>query len=712
MKLHTSQNTIEKSSSFQTSNFKIDATAKAFAILSDSLYSNKIKAVVREISTNAYDAHVAAGCPDKPFYVQIPTKLDTTFAVRDYGTGLSHDDCFGLYTTYFRSDKTDSNKAVGCLGLGSKSPFAYTDQFLVESFYNGTHYVFSSYKGDTGEPVFSLLDEKPTDEPNGMRISMSVDPEDSGEFKEEAQTIYQSFDVRPDTSVRLDFEDNEVLVENSNWKIYKSGWKNTVIMGQVSYPIDTDQFEYGTDAYKLLDGCNGFEIKVDIGDLDITPSRESLSYNDRTKKNIISMVSDALSELSTIVENSIIECTTIWDARLKFISMFKRLDRISSVSSSLNKIDTWNDIKLFDKEELGYNRFSVHVGIKNLVEFQKSKWRESISRKETEYVFLGDPAGVSIIYQDTNRGAVGRVRHFLLEQGKGYAYLIRTEKELDTFIENSGCPREFIVNSSDLPAPPKKISSSRSSYGGAASPAIRLHKSEGGSASSKGWVTRETKVSVKEEDAFYLTKIRDYVSMDTDNPYANTLHVDSIKSVLNALEDCGYDMSELHAKMFIVTPSTAKSMKLEDRDNWTNGVTYIGEAVLYTLRMNRKNFINMKSSLFDKWRVGNGDNKHSMSVHCLAGISEETTTQNAFSDFAETYKVIDRDLYSSLKKLKSFAISLGVWKDFNESISSEEVDIDEMYDTMIEKYPMISLLGYTSEENHKTIANYIDGMEN
>ena len=133
MKLHTSQNTIEKSSSFQTSNFKIDATAKAFAILSDSLYSNKIKAVVREISTNAYDAHVAAGCPDKPFYVQIPTKLDTTFAVRDYGTGLSHDDCFGLYTTYFRSDKTDSNKAVGCLGLGSKSPFAYTDQFLVES---------------------------------------------------------------------------------------------------------------------------------------------------------------------------------------------------------------------------------------------------------------------------------------------------------------------------------------------------------------------------------------------------------------------------------------------------------------------------------------------------------------------------------------------------------------------------------------------------
>ena len=109
MKLHVTDNTIEQSGNFATSNFKIEATAKAFKILSDGLYSNKIKAVVRELSTNAYDSHVDAGCREKPFDVQLPTRLDPTFCIRDYGTGLSYEDCMDLYSTYFRSNRTNSN---------------------------------------------------------------------------------------------------------------------------------------------------------------------------------------------------------------------------------------------------------------------------------------------------------------------------------------------------------------------------------------------------------------------------------------------------------------------------------------------------------------------------------------------------------------------------------------------------------------------------
>ncbi len=58
------------------------------------------------------------------------------------------------------------------------------------------------------------------------------------------------------------------------------------------------------------------------------------------------------------------------------------------------------------------------------------------------------------------------------------------------------------------------------------------------------------------------------------------------------------------------------------------------------------------------------------------------------------------------------AKSLRVWTDFNESISSQVVDTDEMYDIMIKEYPMISLLGHPSEDDYETIANYIDRMEN
>ena len=143
MKLHTNVNTVERSGQFEESNFSIEASAKAFFILSDGLYSNKIKAVIRELSTNAYDSHVDAGCPETPFEVHLPTQMEPHFHVRDFGVGLSHEDCMKLYTTYFYSNKTDRNDSVGCLGLGSKSPFAYVDSFTVESYYEGTYRVYT-----------------------------------------------------------------------------------------------------------------------------------------------------------------------------------------------------------------------------------------------------------------------------------------------------------------------------------------------------------------------------------------------------------------------------------------------------------------------------------------------------------------------------------------------------------------------------------------
>ena len=92
MKLQLNANLITKSETFTESNYSIEATAKAFSILSDSLYSNKIKAVIRELSTNAYDAHIAAGNAETPFYINLPTALDSQFWVRDYGTGLNKED--------------------------------------------------------------------------------------------------------------------------------------------------------------------------------------------------------------------------------------------------------------------------------------------------------------------------------------------------------------------------------------------------------------------------------------------------------------------------------------------------------------------------------------------------------------------------------------------------------------------------------------------
>jgi hypothetical protein len=63
MKTSVAPINVESSKAFKTSNFTIKATPKAFSILSDGLYSDPKLAIVRELGCNAYDSHVAAGCP-------------------------------------------------------------------------------------------------------------------------------------------------------------------------------------------------------------------------------------------------------------------------------------------------------------------------------------------------------------------------------------------------------------------------------------------------------------------------------------------------------------------------------------------------------------------------------------------------------------------------------------------------------------------------
>ena len=166
--------------------FRIRNSAKAFNILSSGLYANKIRAIIRELSCNAVDSHVAAGNQDTPFDVHLPNQLDPTFRIRDYGTGLSHDQVLNIYTTYFESTKTESNAFIGALGLGSKSPFSYTDNFTVTAIKDGKRNVYSAFINGEGVPSIALMHGEDTDEPIGVEIQFAVtDRYDYDKFRSE-----------------------------------------------------------------------------------------------------------------------------------------------------------------------------------------------------------------------------------------------------------------------------------------------------------------------------------------------------------------------------------------------------------------------------------------------------------------------------------------------------------------------------------------------
>ncbi len=148
------------------------------------------------MSCNAVDAHTEANT-EQPIEIKLPNELDKQFYVKDYGTGLSHEQVMKLYTTYFESTKQGSNDFIGGLGVGSKSPFAYTDSFTVESRQNGKIRLYAAYLDEQNMPAISKTSEENTNEKNGLTIGFPVNPSDFKEFAKEAENLFKSFKQTP-----------------------------------------------------------------------------------------------------------------------------------------------------------------------------------------------------------------------------------------------------------------------------------------------------------------------------------------------------------------------------------------------------------------------------------------------------------------------------------------------------------------------------------
>ena len=174
----------------ETVDFEIEASAQAFRTLIDGLYTDKVLAVIREISTNAYDAQVEAGNGDLPFEVHLPTPLEPHYSVRDFGTSMTHAKVMEHYTRLFRSDRTGTNLAVGQYGLGSKSPYAISDSFVVTAYLDGEARVYVASLNNAGKPIFSHVSTLPSDEPNGLLVSVTPSETNRGEFLEKARQVF------------------------------------------------------------------------------------------------------------------------------------------------------------------------------------------------------------------------------------------------------------------------------------------------------------------------------------------------------------------------------------------------------------------------------------------------------------------------------------------------------------------------------------------
>lgn len=278
----------------ETGGFRIKQSAKAFTILSSSLYANKIKAIIRELSCNALDSHIAAGKTDVPFEVHLPSTLEAYFSVRDFGIGLDHDQVMNLYTTYFESTKSDSNEYVGALGLGSKSPFSYTENFTVTAIKDGIKRIYTAYINEQGTPAIALMDTSETPEENGVEVRFAVDNRnDFHSFAREAQYVFKYFDHHPKViGGSYSRIERNYLKENLIPGVHISN-ETCLVMGNICYPIDISIMKNNIDSkYHHLCTAN-LEINLPLGSVEFQPSREGLSY----VKHTITAIEEVLAKV-------------------------------------------------------------------------------------------------------------------------------------------------------------------------------------------------------------------------------------------------------------------------------------------------------------------------------------------------------------------------------------------------------------------------------
>ena len=312
---NTPQNEAVLSNVGEIGEFRIRNSAKAFNILSSGLYANKIKAVIRELSCNALDSHVAAGT-DKPIDVHIPTYLEPYFSVRDYGTGLDHDQVTNIYTTYFESTKTNSNSFIGALGLGSKSPFSYTENFTVTAIKDGVKRIYTAFINDQGVPSIALMTTEETDEHNGVEIRFAVENQnDFYKFEQEAANVFRWFKELPNfTGKSVNISPIEYDTENliPGVHIRKNSHASAAIMGNISYPIEVPNAEKTLgDLRHIL--SHGVVIEFGIGELDFQASREGLSYIPQTIESIKTKLEAINGRLSEFVAEEVDKIENEWE---------------------------------------------------------------------------------------------------------------------------------------------------------------------------------------------------------------------------------------------------------------------------------------------------------------------------------------------------------------------------------------------------------------
>jgi hypothetical protein len=288
-------------------------------------------------------------------------------------------------------------------------------------------------------PTISLASQENTTDGNGVAIQIPIKQTDIGNFTQAVFKAFRFFDVKPIiTGGSIDWTD-KANFEGSFWKSYSNLNSSYAVMGGVTYPIDIYKVE--AEHYDIVRKA-GLVIKFDIGELDVTPSRESLMYHDWVVKAINDKIALVKKDFVTKVEDQIKNSPNLLDA-LKALYLLS--NQWSFLNSTLiNGKVFWNKVEITDP------RKSIKKICQDTFQcFSKTRWGRS-KIAISGYAELSNNA--VWYYDDLKRGSHKRVTSFVRGHSNADISINLVDQKSMKDLIASGFPASIFIPTSTLPA--------------------------------------------------------------------------------------------------------------------------------------------------------------------------------------------------------------------------------------------------------------------
>jgi len=349
---------------------KVTTTAKNIPFLinavTDRIYKDKPLAIIREYSTNAWDAHVQAKLPISDIIITLPTLESPELKIRDFGMGLTMEQIRDIYCILGESTKRNSNDLNGFLGLGCKSGFAYGDSFIVTSWIDGKKSTYNIIKGDfekEGDVIQMCVEDMEDGDKTGIEIKIPIKISDLYIIHNKAADFFKYWLILPtienmnesEFSRMMSWRGTVPFLSENNWEIrpkqssYYSP-QSVAVMGQIAYPIDwallSSRFPSTSKFRNLLNILQSNEVilRFPIGSLNFTINREELEYTDLTYDNLENCLLSIFESFEDTIKEKIANAETIWEAKRIYLSLFGK--NIGHTDDDDNSNDVENSIKV------------------------------------------------------------------------------------------------------------------------------------------------------------------------------------------------------------------------------------------------------------------------------------------------------------------------------------------------------------------------------